>query len=72
MKSNMNKDTDHSNNKLQILKTFFRIRWEPRRAQVCIHPMISGIPRSFREPSNLLGTVPKAPMTIGIHSVLTL
>ena len=58
--------------KLQMLRAFFRIRWEPRRAQVCMHPMTSGIPRSFRKPSNLLGTVPKAPMTIGIHSVLTL
>ena len=56
----------------QMLRTFFKIRCDPSRAHVCIHPMMSGTPRDFKNPGSLLGTVPNAPITIGIDSVCTL
>ena len=51
-----------------MLRAFFRIRWDPRSAHVCIQPITSGIPRDFKKPGSLLGTVPNAPITIGIAS----
>jgi len=55
-----------------MLRTFFRIRCDPSRAHVCIQPITSGIPSDFKNPGSLLGTVPNAPITIGIDSVCTL
>ena len=56
----------------QMLRTFFRIRCDPRRAHVCMQPITSGIPSDFKNPGSLLGTVPNALITIGIDSVCTL
>ena len=55
-----------------MLSAFFKILCDPRRAHVCIQPITSGIPRDFKNPGSLLGTVPNAPITSGIVSVWTL
>ena len=57
--------------KSQMLMTLRKIRWVPKRAVVCRHPITSGMPRSSKYFGSLLGTVPNAPITMGITLVLT-
>ena len=57
--------------KSQMLMTLRKIRWVPKRAVVCRHPITSGIPRSSKYFGSLLGTVPNAPIIIGMTLILT-
>ena len=50
---------------------FLRIRWVPRRAEVCREPITSGRPMALRNPRRRDGMVPNAPTIMGIDSVCT-
>ena len=54
----------------QIAKVFLRIRWDPRRAEVCREPITSGRPMALRNPRRRDRMVPKAHTIIGIDSVM--